>query len=100
MEVKLHRCSDTWFKWSVHPCWRVQKALDEARIEYELVKHPVPRRKRLAVYKLSGQWLLPVIELEGGVVYRAPSKQMAERIRSGRLTELADEEGATAETAG
>jgi hypothetical protein len=23
-----------------HPCWQVQKALDEAGVEYEIVKHP------------------------------------------------------------
>ena len=35
MAVKLHRCST---KWKVGPCWRVQKALDEQGIDYEVVK--------------------------------------------------------------
>ena len=29
MAVKLHRCSNEWVKLSGHPCWKVQKALDE-----------------------------------------------------------------------
>jgi hypothetical protein len=37
MAVKLHRCSGTWVKVEEHPCWRVQKALEEQGIEYELV---------------------------------------------------------------
>ena len=30
MAITLHRCSNEWVKLSGHPCWRVQKALDEA----------------------------------------------------------------------
>ena len=40
MAVKLHRCSNVWVKLSGHPCWKVQKALDEQGIDYELVKGP------------------------------------------------------------
>ena len=40
MPVKLHRCPTMWLKIEGHPCWRVQKALDEAGVEYEVVKHP------------------------------------------------------------
>ena len=40
MPVKLHRCPTMWLKIDQHPCWRVQKALDEAGIEYEVVKQP------------------------------------------------------------
>ena len=29
MAVKLHRCSNVWVKLPGHPCWKVQKALDE-----------------------------------------------------------------------
>ena len=29
MAVKLYRCKNIWIKASGHPCWRVQKALDE-----------------------------------------------------------------------
>ena len=36
----LHRCSNEWLKIAAHPCWKVQKALDDAGIDYELVKGP------------------------------------------------------------
>jgi hypothetical protein len=62
MAVKLHRCSNLWVKVGDHPCWRVQKALDEQGIEYEVVPGPVPRRKR---------W------------YREQSADMAKTIRAG-----------------
>ena len=37
MAIKLHRCRNMWVKVSGHPCWKVQKALDEAGIDYEVV---------------------------------------------------------------
>ena len=40
MAVKLHRCSNLWVKLDGHPCWRVQKALDEQGVDYEVVKGP------------------------------------------------------------
>ena len=83
--VKLHRCSNIWVKLGGHPCWRVQHALDQAGVAYEVVKHGY--RNREAVEKLSGQRKYPVIEFEDGSVYREESKQMAETIRSGRLME-------------
>ena len=46
MPVKLHRCPTMWLKIDGHPCWRVQKALDEAGIEYEVVKQPLRRGRR------------------------------------------------------
>jgi hypothetical protein len=36
--IKLHRCSAMWVKIGGHPCWRVQKALDEKGVEYEVVQ--------------------------------------------------------------
>lgn len=83
MAVKLHRCRVGWFKLSVHPCWTVQKALDEEGIEYEVVSGPL--RNRDAMEELSGQPKYPVIEFEDGRVYRDESKQMVERIRAGKL---------------
>jgi glutaredoxin len=74
-----------WVKVGGHPCWRVQKALDEQGVEYEIVKGPVRRSKRDALEQLSGQRLYPVIEFEDGSVYRAPSVEMAARIRAGKL---------------
>src|SRR4051794_17360837 len=85
MPVRLHRCSNQWLKLSGHPCWRVQKALDDTGVEYELVLGPVRRSKRDDLERLSGQRVYPVLELEDGTVYKADSKEMAERIRSGQL---------------
>ena len=88
MPVKLHRCSNMWVKVEGHPCWRVQKALDDAGVEYEVVKYSGFRRgKRTEYIELTGQKLLPAIELEDGTVIREESKELAARIREGRLRE-------------
>ena len=87
MAVKLHRCPNVWVKVQGHPCWKVQSALDEQGIEYEIVKGPFRRGKRDDVERLSGQRQYPVIEFEDGSVYRAESKEMAETIRAGKLDE-------------
>lgn len=92
MAVKLHRCSNLWVKGG-HPCWRVQKALDEAGVDYEIVRGPLRRGKRDDLERLSGQRIYPVIELEDGTAYREESAVMAERIRAGKLTERASSEG-------
>ena len=85
MAVKLHRCRFTWFK-VAHPCWTVQKALDDQGIEYEIVKEPTfPRGKRTVVIEHTGQHFLPVIELEDGSWYREDSKTMALEIAAGGL---------------
>ena len=85
MAVKLHRCSLTFFKADLHPCWKVQKALDEQGIEYEVVKGPLLPGKRKELEQLSGQNKYPAIEFEDGSVYRAESKEMAAKIRAGEL---------------
>ena len=85
MTVRLHRCPNEWAKLSGHPCWKVQKALDDAGVEYELVKGPLRRGKRDDLERLSGQRKYPVIEMPDGQIYRAESSEMAERIRSGGL---------------
>jgi glutathione S-transferase len=87
MAVKLHRCPNLWVKVQGHPCWRVQSALDEQGIEYEVVKGPLRRGKRDDIERLSDQRKYPVIEFEDGSIYRAESKQMAETIRAGKLDE-------------
>jgi glutathione S-transferase len=89
MAVKLHRCSTMWVKIDAHPCWRVQKALNEQGIEYEVVKGPLLPGRRTDLEQLSGQNKYPAIEFEDGSVYRAESKDMAERIRAGKLFEAA-----------
>ena len=83
--VKLHRCPNMWVKLSGHPCWKVQKALDDEGIAYEVVKGPQRRGKRDDLEALSGQRIYPVIEFEDGGVYRAESKEMAATIRAGEL---------------
>jgi hypothetical protein len=88
MAVKLYRCKNLWVKTPGHPCWRVQKALDEQGIEYEVVAGPWPGRgQREQIEQLSGQSKYPVIQFEDGSVYREESKDMAETITAGRLFE-------------
>jgi glutathione S-transferase len=87
MTVKLHRCSAMWVKIDAHPCWRVQKALDEEGIEYEVVKGPLRPGKREELARVSGQRKYPTIEFEDGSAYRDESADMAKRIRAGRLFE-------------
>lgn len=88
MTVKLHRCGHVWLKTPLHPCWVVQKALDEQGIAYEIVPGPWPGRKgRTAMWAGTGQPLYPGIEFEDGTWYREQSKDMAQTIREGRLTE-------------
>jgi glutaredoxin len=85
MAVKLHRCSVLWIK-GPHPCWKVQKALDETGTPYELVKHPPLRGRRSELEALSGQRKLPVIEFDDGRVLREESSDLAARIRRGELS--------------
>jgi glutathione S-transferase len=85
MAVKLHRCGAMFAKIDGHPCHRVQKALDEQGVEYEVVKGPYRPGKRDELERVSGQRKFPAIEFEDGSAYRAESKEMAERIRAGEL---------------
>src|SRR4051794_17945699 len=32
VSIKLHRCSNEWLTIAPHPCWKIQKALDEQGI--------------------------------------------------------------------
>jgi hypothetical protein len=89
MTVKLHRCSGMWAKFSGHPCWRVQKALDDSGVEYELIQEGSSFKgsSRAQTIEKTGQKKFPWIEFEDGSVYREESKEMAETIRSGKLDE-------------
>ena len=88
MAIKLYRCKNVFVKVPGHPCWTVQKALDDAGIEYEIVRGPWPsRKKRTVMYEKFGQPLYPVIEFEDGSYYREESKDMAQTIKDGRLNE-------------
>ena len=86
MSLKLHRCRFTFLRSDRFECHRVQKALDDQGIDYEVVKEPwMPRSRRKDVERLSGQRLLAVIEFEDGSVYREESADMAATISSGQL---------------
>lgn len=85
MAIKLHRCSAMWAKVGAHPCHRVQTALDEQGIEYEVVKGPLRTGKRDELERVSGQRKYPAIEFEDGSAYREESAEMAKRIRAGEL---------------
>jgi glutathione S-transferase len=85
MAVKLHRCPVMFAKLDAHPCWKVQKALDEQEIEYEVVKGPVRQGKRDELEQLTGQRKYPAIEFEDGSTYRDESDAMEKRIRAGKL---------------
>src|SRR5215213_3795311 len=84
MAVKLHRCSATFAKAQGHPCWKVQSALDEAGVEYELVTHvPFLRSRRKDVIAGTGQSKLPAVQREDGSWYHKDSGEMAAEIRGG-----------------
>jgi hypothetical protein len=85
MAVKLHRCGNLWTRFG--PCWRVQKALNDQGIAYEVVPGPWRPRNRTAMIAGTGQPLYPAIEFEDGSWYREESKEMARTIADGRLTE-------------
>jgi glutathione S-transferase len=87
-KVKLHRCPFTFLHTDMDACWKVQRALEEQGVEYEIVKQPsLPRSRRTELEKLSGQRVLPVIEFADGSTYREESSDMAATVRAGRLFE-------------
>ncbi len=83
MAIKLHRCRIQWFK-GPHPCWRAQKALDDAGIEYQLVPHAALHKGRPEIEELSGKRWLPLIEFEDGTLLRE-SKAIVAAARDGTL---------------
>ena len=85
MPVKLHRCPLTFLKMDGHSCWRVQKALDEKGVDYEVVTHSILRPRRHEVKEKTGQAALPVLEVEDGRWIREESKDLAAKIRAGEL---------------
>ena len=84
MTLTLHRCGTPW---KFGPCWRVQKALDDQGIAYEIVRAPLRPGERVTVIEGTGQRLLPAIQFEHGGWYKEESRDMAETIRAGRLGE-------------
>jgi len=87
--VKLHRCSNQWVKIKGHPCWKIEKALQDMGIEYERVPGPLRRAQRDELEAHTGQRLYPAIELEDGTWYREESKAMERTIRDGKLMDRA-----------
>jgi glutaredoxin len=87
MTVKRHGCRATFAKSSGHPCWKVQKALEEAGVDYEIVKQPLRKSKRAVFEQRSGQRLVPAIEFGNGSILREESDELAARVRAGRLRE-------------
>jgi glutathione S-transferase len=87
-KVKLHRCSYTFLHVNADACWRLQKALDEQGVQYEIVKHGFGKseKARADVVKLSGQKYLPVLELADGTVYREETDDMIAKLKSGELS--------------
>ena len=83
MAVKLHRCRYEWLRRG--PCWRVEKALKDVDIDYELAPGPSRPSKRHELIEHTGQKLYPAVELEDGTWYREESKDMARTIRAGEL---------------
>jgi hypothetical protein len=68
----------------------VQKALDDQGVNYEIVveKWFGPREETV---QRTGQKKFPWIEFEDGSAYRAESKDMAQRIGEGKLTEASSQ---------
>jgi Glutathione S-transferase, N-terminal domain len=92
MAVRLLRCSREWVKVGGHPCWRVQSALDDMGIEYEIAPgppNPWQRDQRTELIEKTGGHKYPAIVFEDGSTYREESKDMAKEIRAGRLFEYA-----------
>ena len=88
--VKLHRCKVHWLKTGGHACWRVESALQDMGIDYEIVDASYRRSRRPEIERLTGQQRLPVVEFEDGTAYRDESKDMAARIRAGKLFQEAE----------
>ena len=85
MAIKLHRCSGTFVKIGGHPCWKAQKALDDAGVDYELVLHSGLRFRRPEVAEMTGgPKALPIIEFEDGSLLRE-STEIAARAKAGTL---------------
>jgi Glutathione S-transferase, N-terminal domain len=89
MAVKLLRCSGQWAKIKAHPCWKVEKALQDMGIDYERVNLPSGRGNRADIEAITGQKKYPAIQFEDGSVYREESKDMEATIRAGTLMDKA-----------
>ncbi len=86
-KVKLHRCSYTFLHADMDACWRMQKALDEQGVDYEVVKHGWGKseKSRSEVVEMTGQKYVPVLELADGSIYREETDDMVAKLKSGDL---------------
>ena len=86
-KVKLHRCSYTFLHVNADACWRLQKALDEKGVDYEIVTHGYGKseKSRADVVALTGQKYLPALELADGTVVREETDDMVAKVTSGEL---------------
>jgi hypothetical protein len=87
MAIRLHRCKFERLK--TGPCWRVEKALKDMNVDYELAPGPSWPSQRDEIIEHTGQRLYPAIEFEDGTWYREESKDMEKTIRDGKLMERA-----------
>lgn len=84
MTVKLHRCPLGFVK-GPHPCWQVQKALEEEGVPHEVVRGPLLRGRRAELSEQTGQNLFPAIEREDGTWVKRDSAELVEMIRAGEF---------------
>jgi glutathione S-transferase len=86
-KVKLHRCSYTFLHVNADACWRMQKALDEQGVDYDVITHGFGKsaKSRSDVVELSGQKLVPVLELADGTIFREETDDMIAKLKSGQL---------------
>jgi len=86
-KVKLHRCSYTFLHVDADACWRMEKALKEQGVAYEVVKHGWGKseKSRSEVVEMSGQKYVPVLELGDGTVFREETDDMIAKLESGDL---------------
>ena len=59
MAVKLLRCSGQWVKLKSHPCWKVEKALQDMGIDYERVNLPVESQQARRHHRRHGAEKVP-----------------------------------------
>ncbi len=78
MTAVLYRCN-TRTDW-LCPCGRVARELRAAGISYEEERVPRRKRERDEVFEVSGQRVVPVVELEDGDAI-CDSKRIVEHLR-------------------
>jgi hypothetical protein len=84
MPATLHTCPLTWLRIPTHYCYRAERALQGAGLEYVRVTHPLLCGRRVALRDQTGQSLLPVLITEHGDQI-APVTEIIAATRDGRL---------------